>query len=49
MQSSFQITLQGFGITLVFSMLHGILSSPRFGVDIPSGVLNNKSMDLTGK
>ena len=48
MQSSFQITLQGFGLTLVFSMLHCIVRSQLFGIDIPSGVLNNKSMDLTG-
>ena len=48
MQSSFQISLQGFGLTLVFSMLHGIVRSQLFGVDIPSEILNNKSMDLKG-
>ena len=50
MQPSFQITLLGFGLTLVFSMLDGIgfASSQSFGADIASRVLNNKSMDLTG-
>jgi len=50
MQPSFQITLLGFGLTLVFSMLDGtgFASSQSFGADIASRVLNNKSMDLTG-
>jgi hypothetical protein len=50
MQRSFQITLLGFGLTLVFSMLDGIgfASSQSFSADIASRVLNNKSMDLTG-
>jgi plastocyanin len=50
MQPTFQITLLGFGLTLVFSMLDGIgfASSQSFSADIASRVLNNKSMDLTG-
>lgn len=50
MQPSFHITLLGFGLTLVFSMLDGtgFASSQSFGADIASRVLNNKSMDLTG-